>query len=167
METERKQQKIEEQLNEQIKQMFFQAMRDLLKKCVSKELQSKDIDWLVLLCTELKERINKLTPSRKDLHRQLDQSIDIQLVRQMLENNAFDKSDTLQITNCVFDRLKMLCSPSQDQHVAKVHESILLHDDFGFQISSLILESNMIIDEIERLQKEFYDTIKNASPPTK
>ena len=144
-------------LQMQIKETIFKAMQDLLEKNVNNDkLNAKDIDWLISLCSELKTRINKLTPSRKDLHTQLNSAVDVQLIKQMLENNAFETKDAIDLINFVFEhRLKKLCAPCQDEKVAEVHEKILNCENFGKQISYLIMESNIIIDEIEKLHTEF------------
>lgn len=143
------------ELENQIRQTFMKAMQDLLNKSMCDKLSDRDIEWLVELCNELKYRINNLTPSRKDLHIQLNYSIDTELIKQMLSNNAFDDNDINHIVNCIFERLKMLCAPSQDNEVAALHIRISNIKNFGEKISCLIIECNKIIDSIELLKREF------------
>lgn len=151
------------QMEEQIKNTMFKAMRNLLKERVNvnSKLDEKDVDWLVSLCTELKIRMNNLTPSRRDLHIELENAIDVKLIRQMLLHDAFDKEEARKIVDFIFERLKLLCAPSEDAKVAQLHTIVLTCTDFGEQVSSLIIESNMIIDDIERMVAHFKTQSKN------
>ena len=146
---------MEKQLENQIKQTFMKAMQDLISKSVSDKLTDRDIEWLVSLCEELKDRINNLTPSRRDLHIQLNDSIDTDLIKQMLLNDAFDDNDVNHIVNCIFERLKMLCAPSQDKEISALQLKISNMKNFGEKISCLIMECNKIIDSIELLKQNF------------
>lgn len=139
-----------DEMEMQIRAAFLKAMSDLLQRSAS-EMKNEDIEWFLTLCEELKSRINDLTPSRHDLHSELDSSIDIVLLRQMLTNSAFEKRDAEQLVNIIFGRLKSLCAPVQDNKVQLVHVEILNMDNLGQQISTLIMKANMIIDEIEEL----------------
>ena len=60
-------------------------------------------------------------------------------MKQMLSNDAFDNNDVNHIVNCIFERLKMLCAPSQDKEIAALHTNILNIENFGEKISSLII----------------------------
>jgi hypothetical protein len=148
-------------MEEQLKNTMFKAMRDILKERVNatSKLDKKDVDWLVSLCKELKSRINDLTPSRGDLHVELDKAVDVELIQQMLLNDAFDKDEARKMVDFIFERLKLLCAPSEDAKIAQLHINVLTCTDFGEQISSLIIESNMIIDTIERM----VETLKKQS----
>lgn len=144
-------------LENQIRNTFYKAMSDSLEKIVSTQMSADDIDWIVRLCEELKTRINSLTPKRTDLHNALNASMDTGLLKQMLEHAAFEQGDLKNIVNIIFERLEALCAPSQDQHVAQVKNTIM-NATFEMGVSTLIMESNKIIDEIERLGREFGGT---------
>lgn len=150
-------------LKKQIKKTFYKAMEDSLEHIInSKNISSKDIDWLVRLCTELKDRINGLTPRRKDLHEELNKALDVTLLDQMLRHAAFDRGDLDGIINVVFDRLLQLCAPSQNAHIEELKGQIM-DESFGKAVGIMILECNKVVDEIEAMTKAFFqdENMKN------
>ena len=151
-------------LKQQIKNTFYKAMEDSLEHIInSQKISSEDIDWLVRLCTELKNRINGLTPRRKDLHEELNKALDVTLLDQMLRHAAFDRGDLDGIVNVVFDRLLRLCAPSQNAHIEELKDKIV-HANFGKAVGIMILECNKIVDEIEEMTKAFFqdENMKNT-----
>ena len=146
-------------MEKQIRENFLKAMQDSLEKSMMmKDISNVEVEWICKLCVELKQRINNLTPSRKDMHEELDKSIDLVIIKQMLRNDAFEKEDAFHIINCIFERLQKLCAPCQDEDIKQVITKILSMKSIPRQLSSLIMESNRIIDEIEKLYQDFHNT---------
>ncbi len=144
-------------MEQQIKDTFYKAMSDMLNEAVQNEKMSeKDVKWLVDLYTELRDRINNLTPNRPDLHAELAMQMDIDLLKQMLLNSAFDAHDFEQMVDCVFSRLLMLCAPVQDSKIKELKMQIITCE-FPHAISMLIFKVNEILDEICDLKKKFYE----------
>ena len=144
------------ELENQIKNQFYKALEDSLEKMLNTQpMKQNDIKWFIELCEEIKQRLNSLTPNRKDLQNQLNTSFDTQLIKQMMENQAFEHNDIIHVTNCVFERLMMLCAPVQDKQIQQLKNEIENEQNFGAGIAKLILETNKIIDEIEKLVYDF------------
>ncbi len=140
----------------QIRDTMRVAMKDLLTDTFKKEnLETKDLEWIKQLCVEIIQRINQLTPNRGDLHQQLESSIDVELIIQMLKHSAIEVSDFVQILNVTFGRLKLLCAPSQDIDIDNTKHKILQQPTIAISIANYIFESNRIIDEIEDLHRDF------------
>jgi hypothetical protein len=57
----------------------------------------------------------------------------------------------VKILNVTFDRLKLLCAPSQDVDIDNTKHNILQQHTLSESIVNYIFESNRIIDEIEYL----------------
>ena len=147
---------VQKMLATQIRDTMRVAMKDLLTDTFKKEkLETKDLAWIKELCIEIIQRINQLTPNRTDLHQQLESSIDVELIIQMLNHSAIEISDFVQILNVTFDRLKLLCAPSQDIDIDNTKNNILQQPTLSESIVNYILESNRIIDEIEDLYRDF------------
>lgn len=150
-------------MENQIRSNFKKAMNDLIEKaCEQEKLHDNDIDWIIRLTEELVFRINSLTPKRTDLHIQLQQSIDLTLMKQMLANQAFDESDFKQVVDTFINRLKLLCAPSQDSTLITLHQH-LFEMPFAKAIPYMIMQCNEIIDEIKRLETEFKESVKNGT----
>tara|TARA_B100000482_G_C12590931_1_gene291513 strand:- start:497 stop:961 length:465 start_codon:yes stop_codon:yes gene_type:complete len=148
-------------LREQIKFTFYRAMEDSLEHIINSEkMTDEDIDWLVRLCTELKDRLNGLTPRRKDLHEELNKALDVTLLDQMLRHAAFDRGDLDRVISIVFDRLLLLCAPSQNATINELKEKIM-NENFGRAVGIMILQCNKIIDKIEYMTQEFLRQISN------
>ena len=107
-------------LEQQIKDQMKKSFADLIQSTFSKSsLDEKDIEWIGSLCVELKTRINGLTPSRGDLHADLETKFDIELLKQMLRHNACEIDDVRPLVSTLQSRISMLCAPVQDQEVKK------------------------------------------------
>lgn len=135
----------------QIRSTMHSAMRDLLTDTLSKHsLTSHDIGWIRSLCNELVDRLNSLTLHRLDLHDRLRRQFDVELIIQMVVNDAFEGSDAVHASNAILGRIAILCAPSQDAKVACLQADVA---DGKCDIGRLILESHLLIDEIEELSK--------------
>ena len=143
-------------LNDGIERAMYSAMehafKDVVDSMSSGTMKESDIDWFVRLCAELRNRLNALTPRRKDLHDQLNNSVDVRLLEQMLKHEAFDHDDFMQLVENIFKRLELLCAPDQDIEIANLKLRIL-SSSFKDAVYLLVMETNKIIDTIEaRLQ---------------
>ena len=112
-------------MEDQIRNTFRKAMRDKVKETVSSKCSIEDAKWICNLLIELVTRINSLTPSRKDLHAELNNLLDVELVEQMLVHGAADDSDLQPLCGLVLRRLGQLCAPVQDNDVNKLKNTVL------------------------------------------
>ena len=139
-------------LEDQIRDQMHAAFKSLITETFCKScLDEKDVIWVERLLLELRDRINGLTPSRHDLHVSLKATFDVQLITQMLRRGAADSNDLTHVAHVVIERLGMLCAPVQDESVATLKSLIMHAEDVNACLAALLYESNVIIDEIERL----------------
>ena len=117
------------------------------------------VEWIREQCIFIKNRIENLTPNRKDLRDSWNTQFDIDLFVQMFRNSAVDENDANTIVNIVFNRVQMLCAPSQDEAVSHAKEIILLEKNTSKKLAVLLEISNDIIKDIETLAKNFADCI--------
>ena len=72
------------QVGDQIARAMRKAMHEQIAATAEKEtLTEADADWLASLLSELRDRMNNLTPSRADLHAELQSGLDVDLARQV------------------------------------------------------------------------------------
>ena len=72
---------------EKVRSVMYRAMECKLEE-VFENLD--DIDWIEKLCTELRDRINGLTPRRLDLQESFTREFDVALIVQMeLVNDGY------------------------------------------------------------------------------
>ena len=136
----------------QISKTMRDAMRNMLDEIGQKNvLDEKDVDWMRRLCLELRDRINKLTPSRHDLHVSLNTGFDVDLLVQMMQHQAVDPSDMQNCMETIIRRLAMLCAPVQDEEIA---ELLVMVQSGKCHVGHLLVNANRIVDEIEDMQSQ-------------
>lgn len=140
-------------LKEQIDNCMRKAMDDLLIDAMSAKMDESQIDWIIRLLRETIERLNQLTPRRKDLHSELNGKIDLDLIRQMMSHEAVEENDVCFLIDTIFERLQMLCSPSQDKQIASEKEECKSMDTISKKMCFLLSKTNKNIDDIQNLLK--------------
>ena len=138
-------------MEDTLRATMHRAFCDALDKISAKPtLTPADVGWLCTLIEEIVGRMKGLVPRRTDLHKQMDAAIDVDLIRQMLLNDAFDAREYNAIVNATYDTLALLCAPSQDSEVARIRaQTLLTNESPQFHIGQFIAGTNRIIDDIE------------------
>lgn len=156
-----------EELKTHVANMSSDDFKNLMKKAEIRKkfietldmtsLDDNAIEWVREQCNSIKNRIEKLTPNRKDLRDSWNTQFDIDLFVQMFRNRAVDENDADAIVNILFDRIQMLCAPSQDEAVLHAKQTILLEKSTSKKLAVLLEISNDIVTDIETLAKNFAD----------
>lgn len=159
-------------MKDNISKMSAENFKELMEKAQTRKkfidllesniLTDASVDYVRKMCTSLKQRIQNLTPNRKDLRDSWNTAFDIDLFIQMLRYSAVDVNDANSIVNIVFERIQMLCAPSQDDAVAHAKATILLEKNISKKLAILLEISNDIVKDIEELAKKFSDGITNV-----
>ena len=132
----------------QTRQRFLEALS-------TNKPDENSIKWVEEKCNSLKQRIANLTPNRKELRDSWNATFDVDLFIQMFRNSAVDENDANTIVNIVFERIQMLCAPSQDCAIAHAKESILQEKNTSKKLAVLLEIANDIINDVEKLLKDF------------
>ena len=133
-----------------IREKMTKAMQDLLDETFSQQhMSAADVSWIERLCTELRDRINALTPRRKDLHESLTRSFDVELIVQMLQHDAMDATDVRQAIDVVWERLGMLCAPVHDDEISRLRQETR---SGRCSVAKMLCAANRIVDDVERMQ---------------
>ena len=140
--------KFRQQLTEQFHKSFIDR--------VEIEVDKGDAKYIISLLQELIERLNNLVPNRKDLHQSLNSQIDLKLIKQQIEHQAFDSNDFYCVIDGFTQRIKLLQAPA-DENVLNDFLSLVNNMKewkWGKAVGKCILEMNKIIDLIEKRIKE-------------
>lgn len=136
-----------------IRAQMRRAFADTLDSVFNQSsLSDEDIQWIETLLLELRNRILALTAAKE--HDQFTAQFDVQLIMQMLRNNAFEAADLDMFGGALFAHLKTIAMPVQDK--ALNWESIRSFRHVG----SLIVHANMILDEIELVLQMIKSEVK-------
>jgi hypothetical protein len=93
---------------------FWTLFTEALKRFESNTLTPQDIMWITDTLREILTLLNSLTPNNSFILQENNDSIDIQLIKQRIENNILDPSYLNSIVFFIVKRIQLLQSPSED-----------------------------------------------------
>lgn len=153
-------------LKDQITKTYKKAYWDKLEQ----DLNDKNYDSILLILEEIRARIALLTPSRIDIHQTLAEYIDIELIKQMLNNDAMDSKFIYGLVNYIIENLKQLEAPVQNDKTEKWRQETLKELETVDNINKFFpMFFQKVYDKIEVIENEvkfvkeskLYEKIKN------
>ena len=79
------------------------------------DLKNNNNDSLLKILEEIKTIFSSFTPNRKDLLERLETGLNIQYIKQLIDNNCLKPTDIHNIFYFLIDTMKMYHEPSQDE----------------------------------------------------
>jgi len=158
-------------IQNQIKENFDKAFWDLFEK----NIEEKKYDQLLKAMIEIKLNLKSLVPNRADFHQQLDENMDIEFLKEMLQNDAVDGSYIYNMICYIVQKIKSLEAPADNQDTEKWKKSI---DQLFTQRSPhhqiLAKFFKKVYQKLEKITKEvkmvknskLFEAIKNNKPPS-
>tara|TARA_B100001287_G_scaffold274622_1_gene280320 strand:+ start:3415 stop:3909 length:495 start_codon:yes stop_codon:yes gene_type:complete len=136
-------------LNQQMDTQFKKAFFDLLEEKVREE--PPDYDWITRLYQEIRTRLSSLLREDSKTRKEIEDSMDVELFRQMIENKAFGAVELYNLINHVFELCKKLGSPARDNEV----------DKFKFQVLGLMKNNGTFAQIVPLFIKNANECIDN------
>ena len=136
-------------LNTQMNTQFKKAFFDLLEEKVRQE--PPGYDWITRLYAEIRERLASLMRKDSVLRKEIEDSMDVELFKQMIENKAFGGVELYNLVSHVFELCKKLGSPARDNEV----------DKFKFQIIGLMKNNGTFAQIVPLFIKNANECIDN------
>ena len=119
---------MEEFMSEDKEKNFLMHIREIAKNAfwdkIYKELDENNFDSIISLVTDLSTRLTNLVPNNNKIQEEIRQEIDIDLIKQQLENGAFESDDFLRMFDCFCKWLLHLSSPAWDSSTKRFRNSI-------------------------------------------
>ena len=159
---------LDDSIKKQIKNTVHAAFWDLFHEELSKE--PPKYDRLISLLNEIRDTFCDLVPNRKDIHEEIYENIDIDLIKNMIEHNAFDIENLKNLSIYIISLVKRFQPPEMDEAVNKWEKGMLEHFNKDFEYSDflvmffksvlnmlteIMLSANKIISEyMEKIPKE-------------
>ena len=151
-------------LNQQMDTQFKKAFFDLLEEKVREE--PPDYDWITRLYQEIRTRLSSLLREDSKTRKEIEDSMDVELFRQMIENKAFGAVELYNLINHVFELCKKLGSPARDNEVDKFKFQVLglmkNNGTFAQIVPLFIKNANECIDNIYKDLNVVKQNIENA-----
>lgn len=136
-------------LNTQMNAQFKKAFFDLLEEKVRQE--PPDYDWIARLYAEIRERLASLMRKDSAVRKEIEDSMDVELFKQMIENKAFGGVELYNLVGHVFELCKKLGSPARDNEV----------DKFKFQVIGLMKNNGTFAQIVPLFIKNANECIDN------
>jgi len=151
-------------LNQQMDTQFKKAFFDLLEEKVREE--PPDYDWITRLYQEIRTRLSSLLRENSKTRKEIEDSMDVELFRQMIENKAFGAVELYNLIEHVFELCKKLGSPARDNEVDKFKFQVLglmkNNGTFAQIVPLFIKNANECIDNIYKDLNVVKQNIENA-----
>jgi hypothetical protein len=136
-------------MQQQITESFHRAFIERIKEAIN----NREYYYIVNLLEEILQRLCSLIPRRIDIHQNLAREIDLVLIRQMLENNAFGNQEFEQIMNTFFRTISWLQAPIDRAELEEVKGEFNSLDgtiSWAESVAPFFLKINKLIDRIEQ-----------------
>lgn len=136
-------QPIEDQIKNNMKQAFF----DLIDENINSK--TPDYEWVIKLYQEIKFRLLSFLHNKKgNIYKQLDTEFDVDLFRQMIENDVFNQESMIKLINNTFEWILKLEAPIRDSDTIKAKDRVLNSAPKKI-ISTYLKEVHYCIQQIE------------------
>tara|TARA_Y100000389_G_C17428828_1_gene501268 strand:- start:657 stop:1649 length:993 start_codon:yes stop_codon:yes gene_type:complete len=134
---------------EQDENNLFNQIELTFWKTFETDLKNNNNSSLLKILEEIKNIFASFTPNRKDLLERLETGLNIQYIKQLIDNNCLKPADIHKIFYFLINTMKMYQEPSQDEKL----------DNF-MRIMELSLNNNLPLYEImPDFFKEYYNLL--------
>lgn len=134
-------------IENQIKQMYEKAFYDVIDENINSD--KPDYDWIVNLYTEIKNRLIRYVKKDSKTYELLDSQFDIQLFRQMIENDVFNMESLEKLVNTTFYWIEKLQAPQRDSETKEAKQRVFCSQKEKI-VSTFIKEVNKCIDTLDK-----------------
>lgn len=133
---------------EELQKQYDKAFWDLF----SEEYNNKKYDRLFELLSHLKKLYITLAPSKEQL---LNDIIDVDFIKQRIENNAYTNQELLLLVNNIFDVIKSLQAPVNDERLEEFRNQINVDNlHFPTILKHIVELTRHIIISLENLKRD-------------
>ena len=93
---------------------------------MSQDIKKDNYDGVIQHIKELIKNICNLIPNRKDIHREIEDKIDIEIIEQLIENRMFNGKTLFEYTGYIFDWLVKLSSKSREDDLKRLWDDLII-----------------------------------------
>jgi hypothetical protein len=103
---------LEGRVSKMAKKAFFDKIRE--------DMSNGSTAWVPSVVTDIRQQLLELAPERNGLRKQLTESMDIDLVKQQMENGTFNINDMLGF---VCEKMLAMCAPVRDSEIRDIENA--------------------------------------------
>jgi hypothetical protein len=131
-------------MEKQITETFYKAFYDSIESTVRSD--KPDYDWIVKLYTEIRDRLCRYFKKDSKTYIQINNSFDIPLFKQMIENDVFDGNSLIKVIDTTYYWIEQLQAPIRDESTRESKNKVLSITDPYKVIPCFIVECNTCLD---------------------
>lgn len=135
-----------ENMMNNIRDIYYKAFYDCIDQAVN--VDKPDYEWVLKLYIEIKTRILKYVKQDSNTYKMIDDNFDVDLFKQMIENNAFDETSMKQLIDKTFYWINKLQAPYRDT-TTNESKNVILNAESSKIISTYIREVNKCLDNLD------------------
>ena len=105
------------QLNQQLKDVYWTILTE--------EIKAKSYTRFLSILTDIKQLLCAIVPSRHDLHKEIEEIVDTDYIKQMADHDAIEPSYIFNMINYLLDKLAMLQAAADDVSFNEWRESLM------------------------------------------
>jgi hypothetical protein len=143
-------------LESQIEKCFNRAFMDLIDETINSK--NPDFEWICLLYEEIKQRLLKYVKKDSVTFRNINDSFDIELFRQMIENDIFNQESMLKLINNTFYWIKYLQAPVRDSETEN-SKNIVLTCEPSKIVSVYIYQTHLCLNNLDDDFKNYVNSL--------
>ena len=143
-------------LESQIEKCFNRAFMDLIDEIINSK--NPDFEWICLLYEEIKQRLLKYVKKDSVTFRNINDSFDIELFRQMIENDIFNQESMLKLINNTFYWIKYLQAPVRDSETEN-SKNIVLTCEPSKIVSVYIYQTHLCLNNLDDDFKNYVNSL--------
>lgn len=144
--------KIEKQIEEMYKKAFYDSIDESINS------KNPDFNWIIRLYEEIKKRLIRYIKKGSNTYKQLDEQFDVELFKQMIENDVFDSNSFIKLLNTAYYWIETLQAPERDSFT-KDSKQRIFEAPSEKAVSTLIKEINLCIDLLDEDFEKFVRSI--------
>ena len=119
---------MDEYTEENHKKEFIRHVRDIAAKAfwdnIYNDIESGNFTKIIVLLDDLIKRITNLIPNNDKMQDEIKKELDIDLLKQQIENNAFEQDDFSNMFDCFCKWILYLESPAWDKSTRSFRNAI-------------------------------------------
>jgi hypothetical protein len=129
---------LDESIQIQIKEMVHTAFWKILHT----ELTSEPpvFNQLIKLIEEIRDTLCGMVPSRQDIHNEIHDKIDTTMIKNMMENNAFDDESLMNLCLYIVSLIKRFQPPVMDVSVNEWEDSMKKQFNTKFDYTDFLIQ---------------------------
>ena len=128
---------LDETIQRKIKDTLHMAFWD----CFHEELNLKPPDYrkLISLLNELRVTFCNFVPNRNDIHQEIYDKIDVDMIKNMIANNAFEDENLYNLATYIISLIKRFQPPIMDEEVDTWEQGMLAQFKESFEYSDFLV----------------------------